>query len=85
MSERVVAPMGCQELVELVTDYLEGELSPIEVERFEHHISGCDACSMYLEQMRSTIAALGRIPPESLSAEAERELLAAFRDWNATR
>ena len=85
MSERVVAPMGCQELVELVTDYLEGQLPPIEVERFEHHISGCEACTMYLEQMRSTVAALGRIPPESLSPEAERELLAAFRDWNAAR
>ena len=83
--ERVVAPMTCQELVELVTDYLEGALAPVEAERFEAHISGCDACTIYLEQMRLTIAALGRIPPETLSADAERDLLAAFRDWRSTR
>jgi anti-sigma factor RsiW len=83
--ERVFAPMGCQELVELVTDYLEGALPPVEVERFEAHISGCDACTTYIEQMRQTILALGRIPPESVSPEAERELLSAFRGWRATR
>jgi anti-sigma factor RsiW len=77
--------MGCQELVEVITDYLEDRLSPEDRERFEAHLEECDACDMYLDQMRATIAALGRIPPESLSAAQEAELLTAFRDWRAGR
>ena len=81
----VDAALSCKELVELVTDYLEGALPAAERARFEAHIAGCDACTMYLEQMRATITALGHLPPESLSPEAEAELLAAFRDWRAGR
>jgi anti-sigma factor RsiW len=76
--------MTCRELVELVTDYLEEQLDPRQRARFEEHLSQCAACITYLEEMRTTIDALGRIPPESLSPEAERELLAAFRDWRST-
>jgi anti-sigma factor RsiW len=82
MSARIV-PLACQELVELVTDYLEGQLPAAEHARFDEHIAACDACTRYLEQMRVTIIALGHLPPESLSPEAERDLLAAFRDWRA--
>ena len=85
MSTPAPTAMACQELVELVTAYLENALSELDRARFEAHIAACDACTRYLEQMRATIRALGRIPPESLSAEAERELLAAFRDWRAAR
>jgi len=76
-------PLVCQELVELVTAYLEGVLPAAERARFDEHIAACDACTRYLEQMRVTISALGHLPPESLSPEAERDLLAAFRDWKA--
>jgi anti-sigma factor RsiW len=75
--------MACRELVELVTDYLEGRLSAADRERFEAHIAGCDACTTYLEQMRQTLAALGRIPEESISVETREELLVAFRAWRA--
>ena len=78
-----VEPIACQELVELVTDYLEGRLNPVDRERFDAHIAGCDACTAYLEQMRMTLTALGRIPEESISVEAREELLAAFREWRA--
>lgn len=73
--------MPCRELVELVTDYLEDRLSPVDRERFEIHLRACDACRTYLEQFRQTIRALGRLPEESLSPEAKTTLLAAFRDW----
>jgi anti-sigma factor RsiW len=73
--------LRCKELVELITDYLEGTLPPADRARFEHHLAGCDGCHAYLDQMRETVAALGRLPPESLSPEAESKLLAAFRDW----
>ena len=77
--------MTCQELVELVTDYLEDRLEPPVRARFEEHLEACPPCGTYLEQMRDTIGALGRIPPESLSPHAEEDLLAAFRDWAARR
>jgi anti-sigma factor RsiW len=74
--------MPCRELVELVTDYLEDRLSPSERARFEAHLAECEYCETYLEQMRQTIRALGRLPEESLSAEARDALLTAFRDWS---
>jgi anti-sigma factor RsiW len=73
--------LTCQEMVELVTDYLEGRLDDVQRERFEAHVAECDACTLYIEQMRQTIVALGHIPAETISPEAEEELLDAFRTW----
>ncbi len=85
MSPRAATPLACQEMVELVTAYLEGALSADDTARFEAHLADCDGCTRYVEQMRQTIAALGRIPPESLSPQAEAALLEAFRDWKRGR
>jgi anti-sigma factor RsiW len=74
-------PLTCQELVELVTDYLEGGLDPDQRARFEAHVAACEHCAAYLDQMRDTLAILGELPPEALSQDAERDLRAAFRDW----
>jgi len=73
--------LTCVELVELVTDYLEGALSPSEHDRFERHLSACENCTRYVEEMRATIALVGRIEEDDLSAEAKSELLEAFRGW----
>ena len=73
--------LSCQELVELVTDYLEGALSPVDRRRFEEHIAGCENCTRYLEQLRQTIHITGTITTDDLSPEMERELLSAFRAW----
>lgn len=73
--------LSCRELVELVTDYLERALPDADRARFEDHISRCDGCGVYLEQMRQTIDLVGHFPVEALSPEAERELLEAFRGW----
>jgi len=75
--------ISCQELVELVTDYLEGALPPTVRARFETHLSECDGCTRYLEQMRLTMAAVGRLTEESLEPAARAELLQLFRTWNA--
>ena len=75
--------LSCQELVELVTDYLEGALSEDEAARFESHIGLCDGCNVYLEQIRQTIVVLGRMPDEALTPEAESALLRAFRGWRS--
>ena len=73
--------LTCIELVELVTDYLEGGLSDDEREQFEAHLGECEACANYLDQIRQTIAVVGRVEPEDISDEAKAELLAAFRGW----
>jgi len=73
--------LTCQELVELVTSYLEGTLPAPDRARFEEHIAVCEGCSSYLEQMRTTIRLTGMLTPESLSTEASTGLLAAFRSW----
>jgi anti-sigma factor RsiW len=78
-----VEQLSCQELVELVTDYLEGALSEEERARFEEHIGRCDGCGAYLEQMRQTIALAGSLSPAALTPEAERDLLEAFRGWRS--
>ena len=82
MNEQV-EQLSCRELVELVTDYLEGALSPEEHERFEEHIAGCGGCKVYLEQIRQTIRALGHLPEDALAPDAERALLEAFRGWRS--
>jgi len=81
MTHDTLAEMPCRELVELVTDYVENRLSPLDRARFEAHLAECGQCTTYLEQMRQTIRTLGRLPLESLSLEAASALAAAFRDW----
>ena len=73
--------LSCQELVELVTAYLDDALSPGDRARFEAHIADCDGCRGYLEQIRVTIALSGRLVPEQLDPAAKATLLDAFRDW----
>lgn len=73
--------MTCRELVEVVTEYLETALSAADRRRFEQHLAECPPCRAYLDQMRRTIAALGRLPRESISDDARRGLLDAFRSW----
>jgi anti-sigma factor RsiW len=73
--------LNCRELVELVTAYLEGDLSSGERKRFDAHLSACDGCTMYVEQMRRTIELTGTLRLDDVSREAEETLLRAFRDW----
>ena len=80
-----VEELSCQEFVELVTDYDEGALSEEERRRFEEHFASCTGCERYLDQMRTTVALTGRLSWDDLDPEAERVLLAAFREWKASR
>jgi anti-sigma factor RsiW len=73
--------LTCQELVELVTEYFEGALSPDDRSRFEEHVMSCPPCRAYLEQMQDTLRLLGSIPEETVSPEAEEALVSAFRGW----
>lgn len=73
--------MTCKELVELVTEYIEDALPPVQRQRFETHLQGCDGCTAYLEQMRQTIRLTGSLAKPDLNDEARRKLLDAFRNW----
>jgi len=70
----------CQEVTELVNDYIEGALGPHELALFEQHLNFCDGCDWYVDQMRTTIATVGRIEPAEPPPELRDSLLAAFRD-----
>jgi anti-sigma factor RsiW len=73
----------CQQVVELVTDYLEDALSRSQRRRFEAHLAGCEHCTEYLEQMRATIAATGRLQAEDLSPEMREEFSSIYRRWRS--
>jgi anti-sigma factor RsiW len=78
-----LAHLNCLELVELVTAYLEDDLSTGERKRFDAHLSACDGCTMYVEQMRRTIELTGTLRVDDMSRAAEEALRGAFRDWKA--
>jgi anti-sigma factor RsiW len=74
-----VDDLACQELVEMVTAYLDGALSPSAARRVEEHLAGCIGCQTYLDQMRRTIGDLSRLPGGRLPDAARESLLAALR------
>jgi anti-sigma factor RsiW len=71
----------CQEVVELVTGYLDGALEADDTALFEQHLNFCDGCVWYVDQMRTTIATVGRIREEDVPPETREQLMTAFRDW----
>jgi anti-sigma factor RsiW len=77
-------PLTCQQLVELVTDYLEGALSRADRQRFEQHLDVCPGCVTYVEQIRETIRLSGRLREDDLAPAARDALLAQFRNWKET-
>jgi anti-sigma factor RsiW len=77
-------PLTCQELVELVTDYLEGALSRADRQRFEQHLDVCPGCVTFVEQIRETVRLTGRLREDDLAPAARDALLAQFRNWKET-
>jgi anti-sigma factor RsiW len=71
----------CRDLVELISDYLEGALSPEMVDAIETHLAGCDGCTRVLDEFRRTIAMMGELREEYVSHEQRALLLQTFRDW----
>jgi anti-sigma factor RsiW len=74
-------PLTCHEVIDLITDYLEDALPPEARQRVEDHLAGCDGCTGFLEQMRTTIRLTGILTEEQIPQEQKARLLAAFRDW----
>jgi len=76
--------VNCIQLVDLVTDYLEGSMPADQRARFEEHVAGCDGCTTYLEQFRITIRLSGMLSEEQIATDARESLLSVFRDWRTT-
>jgi hypothetical protein len=76
-----VQHITCKEVVELVTDYLEGALPAGQVSLFEQHLLFCEGCMTYLEQIRVTVSSVGRLGTEDVPDVLRDRLLAVFRDW----
>jgi anti-sigma factor (TIGR02949 family) len=73
---------SCQEMIEVVTNYLDDALPPDEWQRFERHLSYCAGCSTYVDQMRETIRQTSMVPrEESLPPALREEIVAQFRTW----
>ncbi|MCC7363093.1 MAG: zf-HC2 domain-containing protein [Dehalococcoidia bacterium] len=75
--------LTCQELVELVTAYFDGALTPFDRARFDTHLSLCDGCTRYLAQFRQTIQLTGALREDDVPEEAKERLLGAFRGWTS--
>ncbi len=77
------SPLVCRDAVELVSDYLDGTLPRRARRRLERHLALCDACTAYLDQMRSTIAASGRVGPEDLPSDVVEGLVNLYRRFRS--
>lgn len=73
--------LSCQQMVELVTEYLDGVMEPRRRARFEAHLAGCDGCTNYVEQFRTTVAVVGRLEVDDVPEPVMAELISAFRSW----
>jgi predicted anti-sigma-YlaC factor YlaD len=73
--------MTCRQVVDLVNDYLERALPSEAASLFEQHVNFCEGCALYVDQMRRTVAAVGRVREEDVPPEARERLLIAFREW----
>jgi anti-sigma factor RsiW len=74
--------LACQEVVEIVSDYLDETMAPADRRRFEAHLQGCPYCTEYLEQLREVGGALRGLGAESIDEARRNALLEAFRGWH---
>jgi len=81
MMHLMAGNMSCQEMTELITEYLEGRMPLLQRIRFQLHVGLCCGCRNYLNQMRLTIKTLGQLPVDPLPPEIRDEMLHRFRNW----
>jgi anti-sigma factor RsiW len=83
MASEALQPLTCKDLVELVTDYLEGVLSDVDHARFEEHIELCPMCQVHLEQLRTTIREVGHLRERDIDPDILVEMRVRFRNWRS--
>ncbi len=77
--------LSCQEITEIITDYLEGRMSFANRMRFQMHVGMCKHCRAYLRQMKATIGSLGQLPDEPMPTDVRDEMRKRFAAWNDAR
>ncbi len=77
--------LSCQQITEIITDYLEGRMSFADRIRFQMHVGMCKHCRAYLRQMKATIGSLGQLPDEPIPADVRDEMRKRFAAWNDAR
>jgi anti-sigma factor RsiW len=70
-------------VVELVTDFVEGALTPPVRARLEDHLRVCRHCAAYLAQMRTMLRALAQLPAPTLDQATRDALVERYRRWTA--
>jgi predicted anti-sigma-YlaC factor YlaD len=73
--------LSCQEVVELVTEYLENALLPKMRKQLEEHVAECPGCEHYLKQVQLTVSMLRQLSQETTSPATRRELMKIFQQW----
>ena len=73
--------LSCREIVEMVTDYLEGDLDADTTTALEAHLDLCPGCERYVEQISETVTTLGDVSSDNLSTDTQAGLLEAFRTF----
>ena len=76
-----LAPMPCQELVEVLTAYLDGSLPAGDAARLRAHLALCDACVAYIAQFEATIERCGHVGAGDLDPAAREDLMRVFAGW----
>jgi anti-sigma factor RsiW len=76
--------LSCQEVVELVTDFLDGALPAEDAALFEQHLNFCEGCVWYVDQIKTTVETLGEVREERITPEAKDRLMTAFRHWRGS-
>jgi len=75
-----VAPMvRCQEVVDLLMEYLEGELPALRAAALDAHLKGCSPCLAFLNTYRSTIHVSRQLTVEEIPPELTERLLEFLR------
>jgi hypothetical protein len=85
MTTRLSSEMTCEQLVELVTSYLEGKMELPERAKFEQHVLYCGGCAAYLQQFRQQLRVSGTLKETDVATPVREDLLEAFRRWKARR
>ena len=78
-ADQATHDIRCRELVEVITDLLEGRLAPDERDLVERHLAMCTWCQTYLDQMRDTLAAVGRLGRDDVPEALVDSLARVFR------
>ena len=85
MADPSTLEITCREFVEMATDYVEDALPELDRVMVEEHLTVCDWCVTYLEQLEATRRAMRSLGDEPVEEEVGDELILAFRRWREER